>query len=93
MRFGSAAVDGFHLGEQHLSEVTIMFEDFLTGAVFGAALRASGVYEPAIITSQLNATNWHMVQTFLTGSGTSVCVSPALPFPSWCRQTEEGSCC
>ncbi|KAK7755216.1 hypothetical protein SLS62_002721 [Diatrype stigma] len=49
-----------------------MFDDFLTGAVFGAALRASGVHEPAIIASQLNATNWHMVQTFLAGSGTSV---------------------
>lgn len=56
-----------------------MFDDFLSGAAFGAALRASGVYEPAVITSQLNATNWHMFQTFLTGSGTSVCVTIALP--------------
>ncbi len=51
-----------------------MFSDLLTGAAFGAALAASGVYDPAVITSQLNATSWHMVQTFLAGSGTSVYV-------------------
>ncbi|RYP06805.1 hypothetical protein DL765_009363 [Monosporascus sp. GIB2] len=55
-----------------------MLSDFVTGAAFGAALRASGVYEPAVILSQLNATDWHMVETFLTASGTSVCVLPSL---------------
>ena len=59
-----------------------MLGDFLTGAAFGAALRASGVYDPAVIASQLNATNWHMIQSFLTGSGTSVCVFyPLLTYP------------
>ncbi|RYP63272.1 hypothetical protein DL770_009430 [Monosporascus sp. CRB-9-2] len=51
-----------------------MLSDFITGAAFGAALRASGVYEPAVILSQLNVTDWHMVETFLTASGTSVVV-------------------
>ncbi|RYP54310.1 hypothetical protein DL768_000884 [Monosporascus sp. mg162] len=51
-----------------------MLGDFITGAAFGAALRASGVYEPAVILSQLNATDWHMVETFLTASGTSAVV-------------------
>ncbi|RYP67315.1 hypothetical protein DL769_005794 [Monosporascus sp. CRB-8-3] len=55
-----------------------MLSDFITGAAFGAALRASGVYEPAVILSQLNVTDWHMVETFLTASGTSVCVFPFL---------------
>lgn len=53
--------------------------DFLTGAAFGAALRASGVYSPAVIISQLNSTNWHMVEMFLTASGTSTYVAPAFP--------------
>ena len=46
--------------------------DFLTGAAFGAALRASGVYEPGVILSQLNMTNWQMSEMFLTASGASM---------------------
>ena len=53
--------------------------DFVTGAAFGAALRASGVYAPAVIVSQLNATNWHMLEMFLTASGTSMYVAPTFP--------------
>ncbi|RYP11446.1 hypothetical protein DL764_000100 [Monosporascus ibericus] len=65
--------------------------DFITGAAFGAALRASGVYEPAVIRSQFNVTDWHMAETFLAASGTSVCVLPFLgldPFGSSVPETQ-----
>lgn len=43
----------------------------LTGAVFGAALTSSGVYQPSVIVSQLRFSNWHMIQAFLTAAATS----------------------
>ncbi|KAI3329029.1 hypothetical protein HD806DRAFT_270225 [Xylariaceae sp. AK1471] len=48
-----------------------MLDSFLSGATFGAALAAGGMYQPAVILSQMKLENWHMVQTFLTASGTS----------------------
>jgi hypothetical protein len=48
-----------------------MLDPFLSGAAFGAALAASGIYQPVVIISQMKAENWHMVQTFLTASGAS----------------------
>lgn len=48
-----------------------MFDSFLSGAAFGAALAATGMYHPAVIISQMKLENWHMVQTFLTASGAS----------------------
>jgi uncharacterized membrane protein YedE/YeeE len=44
------------------------------GAVFGAALTASLVYQPAIIIGQMQMRNSHMLQAFLTASGTSAVV-------------------
>ncbi|KAI2635516.1 hypothetical protein GGS21DRAFT_490173 [Xylaria nigripes] len=65
-------------GEQpHESEsyfTSNMLEPFLSGAVFGAALTAAGLCEPSVILSQMELQNWHMVQTFLTASGTSTLV-------------------
>jgi hypothetical protein len=46
-------------------------ESVLTGAVFGAALTSSGVYQPSTIVSQLAFTDWHMIQVFLTAAATS----------------------
>jgi hypothetical protein len=46
-------------------------ESVLTGAVFGAALTSSGVYQPAVIVSQLAFTNWHMIQAFLSAAAVS----------------------
>ncbi|KAH8884791.1 YeeE/YedE family protein, partial [Thozetella sp. PMI_491] len=43
----------------------------LSGAVFGAALTAAGVYHPSVILSQLQFTDWHMLQSFLTATATS----------------------
>ncbi|KAB5535328.1 hypothetical protein GE09DRAFT_1291443 [Coniochaeta sp. 2T2.1] len=43
----------------------------LTGLAFGASLVASGVYQPSVILGQLNLTNWHMIQAFLTATATS----------------------
>lgn len=43
----------------------------LSGAAFGAALTAAGVYQPAVITSQLKLQDWHMMQTFLTAAAGS----------------------
>ncbi|KAI1156074.1 hypothetical protein F4825DRAFT_342442 [Nemania diffusa] len=51
-----------------------MFDSFLSGAAFGAALAATGMYQPTVIVSQMKLENWHMVQTFLTASGASTLV-------------------
>ncbi|KAK3319264.1 hypothetical protein B0H66DRAFT_264402 [Apodospora peruviana] len=52
-------------------------DTLLTGAAFGAALTASGVYQPSVIISQLKFENFHMIQTFLTAAGTSAAVVTA----------------
>jgi len=41
------------------------------GAIFGAALTASGVYSPSIILSQMRLEDFHMLQVFLTATGSS----------------------
>ncbi|KAI1811852.1 hypothetical protein GGS20DRAFT_70389 [Poronia punctata] len=48
-----------------------MLDSFLSGAAFGAALAATGMYQPAVILAQMKLQNWQMVQTFLTASGAS----------------------
>lgn len=45
--------------------------EFASGAVFGVALLASGVYAPQIIQAQMLFQNLHMLQVFLGGSATS----------------------
>ncbi|KAI1274375.1 hypothetical protein F5Y07DRAFT_401461 [Xylaria sp. FL0933] len=51
-----------------------MFDSLLSGTAFGAALAATGMYEPNVILSQMKLENWHMVQTFLTASAASTLV-------------------
>lgn len=51
-----------------------MLDSFLSGAAFGAALAATGMYQPTVIISQMKLENWHMVQTFLTASGASTLI-------------------
>ncbi|CAK7271813.1 hypothetical protein SEPCBS119000_004798 [Sporothrix epigloea] len=46
----------------------------VTGAAFGAALVASGVYQPAVIISQLTWDNCHMLQAFLSATAASAIV-------------------
>lgn len=48
----------------------------LTGLAFGASLVASGVYQPSVILGQLDLSNWHMIQAFLTATATSSSVLP-----------------
>ncbi|KAI0396212.1 hypothetical protein F5Y17DRAFT_125871 [Xylariaceae sp. FL0594] len=48
-----------------------MLDTFVSGAAFGAALTATGMYQPAVILAQMKLQNWQMVQTFLTASGAS----------------------
>ncbi|KAH7355237.1 YeeE/YedE family protein [Rhexocercosporidium sp. MPI-PUGE-AT-0058] len=43
----------------------------IAGAIFGCGLFLSGVYSPWIILSQMNLSNFHMLQTFLAASGCS----------------------
>lgn len=50
---------------------TTLLATTASGAVFGAALTASGVYSPWIIIHQMNLSNFHMLQTFLVASGSS----------------------
>lgn len=49
----------------------------LSGAAFGAALTASGVYQPATILSQFDLGSFHMLQTFLTAAAGSTYAPPA----------------
>ncbi|KAK4163233.1 hypothetical protein QBC43DRAFT_320208 [Cladorrhinum sp. PSN259] len=51
----------------------------LSGAVFGGALTASGVYQPSVIVSQLNFTNFHMIQVFLTAAAGSAAIVSLVP--------------
>lgn len=53
----------------------------VSGAAFGAALTASGVFQPAVILGQLQFTNFQMIQTFLTATGTSAYAPPS-PSPT-----------
>ncbi len=41
------------------------------GAVFGAALKFSGVYLPSVIISQMELKSFHMLKVFLGASATS----------------------
>jgi len=43
----------------------------LSGSLFGAALFVSGVYSPAVISSQLELSDFYMLKVFLTASGSS----------------------
>ncbi|EKD16691.1 uncharacterized protein L3040_001432 [Drepanopeziza brunnea f. sp. 'multigermtubi'] len=43
----------------------------LSGAFFGAALVAAGVYSPSVILGQMQLKNFHMLKTFLAASATS----------------------
>ncbi|KAI1828691.1 hypothetical protein F4861DRAFT_14542 [Xylaria intraflava] len=51
-----------------------MLEYFVSGAAFGAALTATGMYQPGVIQAQMRLENWHMVETFLTASGASTLI-------------------
>ncbi|KAK1827611.1 hypothetical protein QBC39DRAFT_266732 [Podospora conica] len=46
-------------------------DHLVSGAAFGAALTASGVFQPTVILGQLQFQNFQMIQTFLTATGTS----------------------
>lgn len=50
----------------------------VTGAVFGAALTASGVFPPSVINSQLELKEFHMVIVFLSASAVSAVVMALL---------------
>ncbi len=45
-------------------------EQITTGALFGAALTASGVFLPSIILEQFELKNFYMLQVFATAVGT-----------------------
>ncbi|KIH93051.1 hypothetical protein SPBR_03011 [Sporothrix brasiliensis 5110] len=47
----------------------------VTGAAFGAAFVASGVYLPAVILDQLKWENCHMLQAFLTATAASAIIT------------------
>ncbi|RFU32987.1 hypothetical protein B7463_g3345, partial [Scytalidium lignicola] len=44
------------------------------GTLFGAALAASGVYSPAVIISQMQLRDFHMLEVFLSASATSALI-------------------
>lgn len=45
--------------------------EYGAGLSFGAALFASGVYSPTVISAQLHLTNFHMLKSFITASAVS----------------------
>lgn len=45
-----------------------------SGAIFGSALTASGVYAPSVIVSQMGLTNFHMLKSFLAASACSALI-------------------
>ncbi|KAK3687283.1 hypothetical protein B0T22DRAFT_478623 [Podospora appendiculata] len=49
-------------------------DTLISGAAFGAALTASGVFQPSVIISQLQFTNFHMIQAFLTAAASSALI-------------------
>jgi hypothetical protein len=50
---------------------TDLLANSMRGAVFGAALTASGVYLPQIILDQMALKEFHMMKVFLTASASS----------------------
>ncbi|KAK0714827.1 hypothetical protein B0H67DRAFT_490339 [Lasiosphaeris hirsuta] len=52
-------------------------ENIISGAVFGAGLTASGMYQPAVIMGQLKFESFHMIQVFLTATASSACLVAA----------------
>lgn len=48
----------------------------LSGASFGAALVAAGMYQPSVILGQLKFENFQMLQTFLAAAASSTSVFP-----------------
>jgi len=49
----------------------IKLTSIVSGAAFGAALIAAGVYSPQIIIGQMKLENFHMVKAFLAASASS----------------------
>ncbi|KAI0147689.1 hypothetical protein GGR57DRAFT_476367, partial [Xylariaceae sp. FL1272] len=54
-----------------------MLDAFLSGAAFGAALGASGVYQPAVILAQMKMQDFRMMQTFFVASAASTVIVAA----------------
>ncbi|KAK0629663.1 YeeE/YedE family protein [Bombardia bombarda] len=52
-------------------------DTLISGAAFGAALTASGVFQPSVIISQLKFQSFHMIQAFLTAAASSACIVTA----------------
>ncbi|CAN8099588.1 unnamed protein product [Discula destructiva] len=48
-----------------------MVTDVVTGAIFGTALTAAGVFQPSVIIAQMELRNFHMLQVFIGASATS----------------------
>lgn len=48
-----------------------ILRSMLSGAIFGSALVAAGVYAPMIIIGQMQFQDFHMLKTFLAASASS----------------------
>ncbi|KAF7928121.1 uncharacterized protein EAE97_009919 [Botrytis byssoidea] len=57
-----------------ISISTIGAKSVLSGALFGAALTAAGVYSPTVIISQMKLESFHMLKVFLSASATSAAI-------------------
>jgi hypothetical protein len=48
-----------------------LIQSTVSGAAFGAALTASGVWNPIVIVDQMRLHDFHMLKVFLTASSVS----------------------
>jgi hypothetical protein len=49
----------------------ITLNSVLSGAIFGAALTAAGVYSPTVIIAQMHLEDFHMMKVFLSANASS----------------------
>jgi hypothetical protein len=50
---------------------TTPLKSVVSGAIFGAAVTAAGVYSPSVIISQMKLEDFHMMKAFIAASASS----------------------
>jgi len=69
--------------EQRAAMETLSPRSILSGALFGAALTAAGVYSPTIIIQQMHFEDFRMMKAFLSAAASSAYVPLPLIFTSF----------
>lgn len=69
--------------------VSVPLNSVLSGAIFGAALTAAGVYSPTVIIEQMNFQDFHMMKTFLSASASSAYAPPCTSYTQIIRTDKD----